>query len=51
MSEHFAGPDMPLMLVVVAMAPDSVEGNVSLADFEAWRDQQGGDLRYLRLDV
>ncbi|MBE7448637.1 MAG: hypothetical protein HS111_07060 [Kofleriaceae bacterium] len=48
-SDHFAGPDPPRMLVVVTLAQDVGDDNPTVLDVRRWRDEHGGDLRWLEL--
>jgi hypothetical protein len=49
MTEHFVGPDMPRMLVLLGMDADAFEGNRGVDDFRRWATDHGGDLRFFEL--
>ena len=49
MTEHFVGPDMPRMLVLLGMDADKFEGNPGVDDFRRWATDHGGDLRFFDL--
>jgi eukaryotic-like serine/threonine-protein kinase len=49
MTAHFQGPDMPRMLVFLAMDPNTFENNAAIEDFRRWARDYGGDLRFFEL--
>jgi tRNA A-37 threonylcarbamoyl transferase component Bud32 len=49
MTAHFQGPDMPRMLVFLAMDPDTFDNNPAIDDFRRWARDTGGDLRFFEL--
>ncbi len=49
MTDHFVGPEMPRMLVLLGVHPDSFDGNPAIDDFRRWARDHGGDLRFFEL--
>ena len=49
MTDHFVGPEMPRMLVLLCMDADRFADNRGVDDFRRWARDHGGDLRFFEL--
>jgi hypothetical protein len=52
MVDHFTAgeeSERPRILLLMVIRPDAVPGNALVANFERWRDEKGGDLRFVDL--